>query len=365
MAIRFKLPADRPDLVSFAYSPVLEAVLSLSVFVAPKHHPLQHPWVRRMRRLPAELKREIAEFSFAYRCLIPDFLYPSPSAGYGTFEEELDALLALDPIVLAFDFTRPLYDHGGDRDPAALARPAMRETVEARAQAMGAGPACATLALDDPEELARRFTHLLEWYWEEAFREEWARLEPKLARTVSDAGASIARDGVYSLLATLAPRLRVELARERFGIDVPHDHEVEITEVGELVLVPSAYVWPHLHLNCDPPWPYALVYSAPFMADGARREIPPDELVQLLRAVGDRTRLNMLRLIAERPRTTQELAPLVGISEAGLSKHLRILREAGLVSSRREGYYVLYSFVPDSLSPLSVALSAFVGRNGS
>lgn len=96
------------------------------------------------------------------------------------------------------------------------------------------------------------------------------------------------------------------------------------------------------------------------MAEGARRQIPPDELVTVLKAVGDRTRLHVLRLIAERPRTTQELAPLVGISEAGLSKHLRLLREAGVLTATREGYYVLYSLVPERLASVSPALHSFL-----
>jgi DNA-binding transcriptional ArsR family regulator len=67
-----------------------------------------------------------------------------------------------------------------------------------------------------------------------------------------------------------------------------------------------------------------------------------------------------LKLIAERPRSTQELAPLVGISEAGLSKHLRQLTEAVLLESRREGYYVFYSLVPERIEPLSESLRRFL-----
>jgi DNA-binding transcriptional ArsR family regulator len=80
--------------------------------------------------------------------------------------------------------------------------------------------------------------------------------------------------------------------------------------------------------------------------------------------VGDATRLRALKLIAEQPRTTQELAPLVGISEAGLSKHLRALANAGVVETRRDGYYVLYSLVPELLEPLSGALLSFLGPRG-
>lgn len=82
----------------------------------------------------------------------------------------------------------------------------------------------------------------------------------------------------------------------------------------------------------------------------------------MLRALADPTRLTALRLVAEQPRSTQELARLVRISEAGLSKHLRVLAAAGLVTSRRSGYYVLYSWEPDRLGALSEAVLSFLRR---
>jgi DNA-binding transcriptional ArsR family regulator len=108
--------------------------------------------------------------------------------------------------------------------------------------------------------------------------------------------------------------------------------------------------------------PFAIVYPAPFIAADARPRIPDEELLRLLRALADDTRLRALRLIADRPRSTQELAPLVGITEAGLSKHLRTLAEAGVLEARRDGYYVLYSLRPERVEPLSTALLTFLGR---
>src|SRR5215216_1375427 len=51
-----------------------------------------------------------------------------------------------------------------------------------------------------------------------------------------------------------------------------------------------------------------------------------------------------------------------GISEAGLSKHLRQLADAGLVEPRREGYYVLYSLVPERIEPLTDSLRRFLSE---
>jgi DNA-binding transcriptional ArsR family regulator len=82
--------------------------------------------------------------------------------------------------------------------------------------------------------------------------------------------------------------------------------------------------------------------------------------VSALRALGDDTRLRVLKLISERPRTTQELAPLVGLSPAGLSKALRRLADAGLITSRREGYYVLYSLAPSRLDAVFAAIDEWL-----
>jgi len=354
MAIRFHIPTFAIERVSFAYSPLVEAVLSLHVLVEPKHHPLQHEFVRRMRSLSPGLRRRIGELAFVYRRTMPDFFSPSPHEGYGGFDEELKRIQLYDDQTLALELLRPIYDHAGQRDVALLSDPDVRAY-------MRDAPPLARLIFDDPRALTRMLGELLADYWEQAFAAEWERLEPRLATAVSDAGRTIASEGLYALLRGLSPRLRVDATREEFGLDIPHDHRVEITGSDRLVLVPSAFVWPHVRVNCDDPWPLSVIYPASFVVADARPRIPSADLVQLLRALGDDTRLRALRLIAERPRSTQELAPLVGISEAGLSKHLRQLAQVGVVTTRRDGYYVLYSLDTDRLAPLSQTLLAFLG----
>jgi DNA-binding transcriptional ArsR family regulator len=100
--------------------------------------------------------------------------------------------------------------------------------------------------------------------------------------------------------------------------------------------------------------------SAEFVAREARRTPVPTELAGALRAAGDSSRLEILRLVARRPRTTEELAALVGLSTSGLSKHLRALTEVRLVTSRRDGWYVLYSAERDRLASLSDDLLGYL-----
>lgn len=75
-------------------------------------------------------------------------------------------------------------------------------------------------------------------------------------------------------------------------------------------------------------------------------------------ALRDPTRLRILRLIAQQPRSTQELAPLVSLTEAGVSRHLRLLAGVGLLTTHREGYYVVYSIAPDPPPELARILRA-------
>src|SRR3954468_20913117 len=97
--IRFELGPAAEVGLAFACSPLLEAVLSLHVLVAPRHHPLQNGWVRAMRTLPADLRREIEDLAFLYRFTQLNCLLPNATGGDGDFAAELEVLRALPPDV--------------------------------------------------------------------------------------------------------------------------------------------------------------------------------------------------------------------------------------------------------------------------
>ena len=358
--IRISLPERPVEHLAFALSPALESVLSLHVLVGPKHHALQHAWVREMRSLDPVLKRRIEAFAFLYRWQIPDLLLPSPLGPAAEFDDELVRIVALDPGVLLAGLGRPLYDHGG-RGAAAFDEPGAREIVLEHAREYGDDTvALARELLDDPSAFATEFCSFLAAYWEAAFGAEWQRVESTLSHAIAEAGRVLAADGIWPVLGRLPGNCRTDPDRDELLIDLPHDHDVVVSAENPLLLVPSVFVWPHLRVNCDPPWPTALVYAAPSLAREAQPRIPPAELLRILRAVADDTRLRVLKLIAERPRTTQELGPLVGLSNAGLSKGLRRLAEAGLITARRQGYYVVYSLDESRVRGAATALGDFL-----
>ena len=77
------------------------------------------------------------------------------------------------------------------------------------------------------------------------------------------------------------------------------------------------------------------------------RYIDPMEAV--LQALADGSRRTMLRILREHPATAGELAEALPIARPGVSRHLRVLREAGLVDVRQDAQRRIYSLRPEAL----------------
>ena len=83
-------------------------MLSLHVLVEPKHHALQHDWVRAARSLRPGLRREIAALSFLYRWTLPNCILPSARTAFEDFGTELTCLGSLRTETPAFELLRSL-----------------------------------------------------------------------------------------------------------------------------------------------------------------------------------------------------------------------------------------------------------------
>src|SRR5580704_12865234 len=71
-----------------------------------------------------------------------------------------------------------------------------------------------------------------------------------------------------------------------------------------------------------------------------------------LRALADEGRLTLVEALARGPVTAGELAALLPIARPGVSRHLRVLREAGLVEVRQEAQRRVYSLRPEPLAEI-------------
>jgi DNA-binding transcriptional ArsR family regulator len=92
-------------------------------------------------------------------------------------------------------------------------------------------------------------------------------------------------------------------------------------------------------------------------------------------ALGDPTRRRIFELLQNGPRAVGELAGELPVSRPAVSQHLRVLKQAGLVTERRDGTRRMYRLDPDGLGEVrayfdrfwTTALESFetaVARNG-
>ncbi len=77
----------------------------------------------------------------------------------------------------------------------------------------------------------------------------------------------------------------------------------------------------------------------------------------VFKALGDPTRLEIVRLLRVKSRTPSELLDHLQVAQPTLSHHLDILKRADLVETRREGQFIRYSL---NMSVLDMALEFFV-----
>ena len=85
--------------------------------------------------------------------------------------------------------------------------------------------------------------------------------------------------------------------------------------------------------------------------------------VRQLKALAHPTRLGMLQRLALEPEICAcDLGDAFAVSQPTVSEHLRVLREAGLVRTRRQGTTICYSAVPEALAALTELIAALKPR---
>jgi len=337
VAIRIRFPAEEPPVAELTSYPLTELALSLHVVADPRSRPELAPFVRRMRRrLPANVSRELGQLAFLLGPPAPaPFAFP-----VGKPLPVPEALAGISPNDEALQWTLAM--HAEERVPSPLRRPA--------------SPAVLAELAREPEAVAERFLRLFGDYWMHAFSHEWPDVEARLALARADAGSRLAAGGLGSLLKASTRRARLANGGITVVPTIPAEIEVDVQEDRRMPIAISLYSSPWVITRISPA--AGLVLPAP---SRDRQVTPPSlELVQELDAIADPTRLTLLRLVAAKPRSTRELAQLLELSEAAVSKHLRRLADADLVRGEREGYYVLYRLVRERAVAASQSLLAFL-----
>ncbi|MGW6916319.1 DUF5937 family protein [Kitasatospora sp. NPDC054939] len=334
-----------PERLLFAPSPLAELHAMLHVLAEPAHHPLLHGWAAATTAaLRPELADRLLEADVLWRAARADFLLPARPAA--TLAEELDAVDRLDDerYVQAALVTTCGAPRRGRRVPSPLTNTADRE--RARELALARGPRQAAFAerlLADPPAVRGLVRRLLEECEQAFFADAWRRVLPDLAADARRKTDMLERCGPAEAVADVSAAVTLDgadPARRRIVIDKLDDIATSATAAGGMTFIPSAFGRPHLVVVHTHGWQPVVQY--PVAHPGAGEPVSLALVQQRLEALAHPVRLRLARSIARSARTTVELADFWQLTPPEVSRHLAVLRRAGLLTTRRRGRYVLY-----------------------
>ncbi|MEJ8658912.1 DUF5937 family protein [Streptomyces sp. MS1.AVA.4] len=335
-----------PERIVFEISPLAELGIALHALAEPGHHPGLHGWATATSAgLKPDLADRLHEADFLWTSSFSDVFMPFSGIHGGdgrtgaTLAEELDMLDRLDDerfvsATLEFTCSRS-YATGVMIEP--------RRALELAATRGPKQHGFARRILDDPGAVRAWLRRLFEDCDQAFFADTWRRVSPRLAADARHKTELLRRKGLEEALRSVSPALTYDEAAERVCADKLSEGRTTAVDpaVGAgLSFVPSHFGWPHLTVLYAPGWRPAIVYPV-----GAP-DLPAPASVELLKrrmdALAHPLRMRLCRNLARASYTTSELAEAHGITAPEVSRHLSVLKQAGLVTTRRRGRYVLH-----------------------
>ncbi|MFE0424824.1 DUF5937 family protein [Streptomyces sp. NPDC058953] len=341
------LPRER---VAFELSPLAELGLALHALSEPGHHPALHGWVTATSAgLPPDLADRLHEAEFLWRATHSDVLAPfaglpaGPGRPGATLAEELDLMDRLSDEQFAdaaLDFACGSPDRTGD----VLGNAADRDRV--LSLAVGRGPrvlASTRRLLEDPPSVRAWLRRLLEDCEEAFFADAWRRVAPQLAADARHKTEILRHKGLAEAVRAVSPAVSVDGDLTRITVDKLASGRTTAVDpaVGPgMTFIPSSFGRPHLLVLSAPGWRPVIYYpiGAPHLTGPGSIDL----LKLRMDALAHPMRIQLCRHLARSSHTTTELAEAHGITAPEVSRHVAVLKKAGLVTTRRRGRYVLH-----------------------
>jgi DNA-binding transcriptional ArsR family regulator len=355
MAVVITLQGVVPADVAVGLSPLAELMACLHSVAEPEHHLDVRPWLERVNAdLSAESKSLLAVYAPLWnrrRCRV--LLPLEPPLGR-TLEQELARLEAL-PLDDFVTVVAPGV-HGGVFDTRDLltdesVRSAYVLSSERRSFSRGE---LARRLLQNPQQMRAGLLELLRRCAAEFFDAEWARVQHRLESECTRVRARIQALSLPEALASLSPNAVAGQNPPAVVFDKLQSLRAD-PQGRRCLLVPSAHARPHLIVKDDPPYPVVVHFPVERTDSANPAERATLAQVRLRLAIlSEPARLELCRHLVNEPITTSDLSVRTGMTSPQVSRHLGRLREAGLLTSRRDGRQIYHRLDTNCLMHLGV-----------
>lgn len=86
------------------------------------------------------------------------------------------------------------------------------------------------------------------------------------------------------------------------------------------------------------------------------------ELVKVFKALGDKNRLRILKMLQHKKMCVCELSAALGITRPSVSRHLGLMKDAGLVQDERNGQWIDYSLCEDTINVYASVIQSHLNK---
>lgn len=205
-----------------------------------------------------------------------------------------------------------------------------------------------------PATWRRQFAEVLFTYYQEYFSKELRRIEPWLISSVHTFQERLRKEPLEAM-ESIHPRF--VLREQEILFYKAQTWRFSYQDISGIMVRPSTFIAPHLLMGTNEA---AVTVGYAVTVPGAERyDAVPRDLLGIMNAMSDESRMKILRQVFYHPYCTQQLAEMYNLSEATVSKHLKVLSRAGLVYSQRKGNYVFYYGDRNRIQLIPVDLNQF------
>lgn len=314
--------------VTFEYSPMFEMFSSLHVLFNPEHHRMRLDWAKEMRDQMDESLYEGLKF------------FDTVSNGWMTIFDFLDIYKELNDhdvkkALAAFEkihvntFTEILFE----KKLSSVDIKKIRVLEKVHVDGLDS-ESCEYLL--NMESCQKKLYELLHKYYDMHFKFIQDQTQGYLIRALEAHKSLSEMMPFLDYIRLLHPRIEV-------GEDTIHFHkfkrfDMPFEDVKVVRIRISSFIDPHLLIGLEDGRVLLTIRAKIKKVENDVHE----DLYKTLKALADKTRLRILKHLFRHPCSTQELAVQLEMSEAAVSKHLKKMTGAGLLSKIRHGNYVLY-----------------------
>ena len=314
--------------IEFSYSPLFEMLCSLHVLFKPDHHLERLSWAQEMKnKISSKLYEELMAF--------------------GRNTHEWLAIMSLCN----------LHEECNDFNVMAAINFMEDLPIESFREIISGYRELEELKFD--KVFLKNMTRVLKEYYLNHFEKQLRFIEPLLVRRLRRDSELCSKIGVLEYVNGI--HSRIEVTEQAFLLHKYTLFTVPFDRLRRVIIRISSFIDPHLLIDHEE---NMVQFTIRIHLDRGTPEVPRD-LLRLMKALSDETRLKILRIIYKDKASTQSLAQELNISEAGVSKHLKILYDSDLLYKERNGSFIYYYLNKSLLDMIPMDLHQYLDFQGS